>query len=83
MTTVGFGDITPHTDLGKLISSAMMLMGWGTLAVPTGIVTAEFAHRRNQEFVAKKNLRCLLYRRSRNNESILQALRYSFSDPEN
>jgi voltage-gated potassium channel len=54
MTTVGFGDITPHTDLGKLISSAMMLMGWGTLAVPTGIVTAEFANRRNQEFVAKK-----------------------------
>jgi len=54
MTTVGFGDITPHTDLGKLISSVMMLMGWGTLAVPTGIVTAEFAHRRNQEFVAKK-----------------------------
>jgi voltage-gated potassium channel len=55
MTTVGFGDITPHTDLGKLISSAMMLMGWGTLAVPTGIVTAEFAHRRNQTFIAKKS----------------------------
>ena len=54
MTTVGFGDITPHTDLGKLISSAMMLMGWGTLAVPTGIVTAEFAHRRNQMSIAKK-----------------------------
>jgi voltage-gated potassium channel len=55
MTTVGFGDITPHTDLGKLISSAMMLMGWGTLAVPTGIVTAEFAHRRNQMAIAKKS----------------------------
>jgi len=55
MTTVGFGDITPHTDLGKLISSAMMLMGWGTLAVPTGIVTAEFAHRRNQKLIAKKS----------------------------
>ena len=55
MTTVGFGDITPHTDLGKLISSAMMLMGWGTLAVPTGIVTAEFSHRRNQLFVAKRS----------------------------
>ncbi|WP_114968580.1 ion transporter [Rhodoferax ferrireducens] len=41
MTTVGFGDITPKTDLGRLISSAMMLLGWGTLAVPTGIVTAE------------------------------------------
>ena len=41
MTTVGFGDITPKTDLGRLLASAMMLMGWGVLAVPTGIVTAE------------------------------------------
>lgn len=41
MTTVGFGDITPHTDLGRLLASVMMLMGWGVLAVPTGIVTAE------------------------------------------
>ena len=43
MTTVGFGDITPKTDLGRFISSIMMLMGWGTLAVPTGIVTAEMS----------------------------------------
>jgi voltage-gated potassium channel len=42
MTTVGFGDITPKTDLGRVVASAMMLLGWGTLAVPTGIVTAEF-----------------------------------------
>lgn len=48
MTTVGFGDITPQTDLGKLIASAMMLMGWGTLAVPTGIVTSEMALRRDR-----------------------------------
>jgi voltage-gated potassium channel len=41
MTTVGFGDITPHTDLGRLVASLVMLLGWGTLAVPTGIVTAE------------------------------------------
>ena len=41
MTTVGFGDITPHTDLGRFLASLMMLMGWGVLAVPTGIVTAE------------------------------------------
>jgi voltage-gated potassium channel len=46
MTTVGFGDITPKTDLGRLIASAMMLLGWGTLAVPTGIVTAEMTARR-------------------------------------
>jgi voltage-gated potassium channel len=42
MTTVGFGDITPQTDLGRMIASLMMLLGWGTLAVPTGIVSAEF-----------------------------------------
>ncbi|MBS0341436.1 MAG: ion transporter [Proteobacteria bacterium] len=46
MTTVGFGDITPHTDLGRVIASTMMLLGWGTLAVPTGIVSAEFSSRR-------------------------------------
>lgn len=46
MTTVGFGDITPRTELGRLISSVMMLLGWGTLAVPTGIVTAEMTARR-------------------------------------
>jgi voltage-gated potassium channel len=46
MTTVGFGDITPQTDVGKLIASVMMLMGWGTLAVPTGIVTAEISRSR-------------------------------------
>ena len=46
MTTVGFGDITPKTDFGRLIASAMMLLGWGTLAVPTGIVTAEMTYAR-------------------------------------
>jgi voltage-gated potassium channel len=48
MTTVGFGDITPKTDLGRFIASLMMLMGWGVLAVPTGIVTAEITTRRMQ-----------------------------------
>ena len=48
ITTVGFGDITPKTDLGRLIASVMMLMGWGTLAVPTGIVTAEMTFRRQR-----------------------------------
>lgn len=47
MTTVGFGDITPKTDLGRFITSFMMLVGWGTLAVPTGIVTAEMTVRRH------------------------------------
>jgi voltage-gated potassium channel len=46
MTTVGFGDITPKTELGRFIASVMLLLGWGTLAVPTGIVTAEMTLRR-------------------------------------
>jgi len=46
MTTVGFGDITPKTNVGRFIASCMMLMGWGILAVPTGIVTAEITARR-------------------------------------
>jgi voltage-gated potassium channel len=41
VTTVGFGDITPKTDSGRFLASVMMMFGWGILAVPTGIVSAE------------------------------------------
>jgi voltage-gated potassium channel len=54
MTTVGFGDITPRTDLGRFIASFMMLMGWGILAVPTGIVTAEMTARRAGRLVTTR-----------------------------
>jgi voltage-gated potassium channel len=46
MTTVGYGDITPHTTAGRVIASVMMLVGWGILAVPTGIVSAEMTAQR-------------------------------------
>ncbi|MCB2107845.1 MAG: ion transporter [Rhodobacteraceae bacterium] len=60
MTTVGFGDVTPETDLGRFISSIMMLLGWGTLAVPTGIVSAEFtAHRLAGEPTTRTCHKCL------------------------
>lgn len=59
VTTVGFGDITPKTDLGRFIASFMMLLGWGILAVPTGIVTAEMAaQRRSQVFAAPTTRTC-------------------------
>ncbi|MFT5423723.1 MAG: voltage-gated potassium channel [Phycisphaerales bacterium] len=41
MTTVGYGDITPQTPVGKMLASAIMIMGYGIIAVPTGIITAE------------------------------------------
>ncbi len=59
MTTVGFGDITPKTDLGRFITSIMMLMGWGTLAVPTGIVTAELASSRNEKITTRTCKECM------------------------
>ncbi|WP_216251221.1 ion transporter [Polynucleobacter sp. AM-26B4] len=59
MTTVGFGDITPKTDLGRFITSIMMLMGWGTLAVPTGIVTAELASSRTEQITTRTCKECM------------------------
>jgi voltage-gated potassium channel len=43
MTTVGFGDITPHTTLGQILTSLIMLVGYSIIAVPTGIFAAELA----------------------------------------
>ena len=43
MTTVGYGDIAPQTALGKILASAIMIMGYGIIAVPTGIVSVELA----------------------------------------
>ncbi len=42
LTTVGFGDITPITNFGKFLSTIVMILGYAILAVPTGIISAEF-----------------------------------------
>lgn len=41
MATVGFGDITPHTPLGQFITTLIIIVGYGIIAVPTGIYAAE------------------------------------------
>lgn len=43
VTTVGYGDMVPHTVLGKFISSIAMIIGYGIIAVPTGIITVEMS----------------------------------------
>ena len=48
LTTVGYGDISPITNLGQAIAAMVMIMGYGLIAVPTGIVTSEIT------FAAKK-----------------------------
>ena len=41
MTTVGYGDIAPQTVIGQVLASGLMILGYGIIAVPTGIVSAE------------------------------------------
>ena len=41
LTTVGYGDISPQTSLGQALASCVMILGFGIIAIPTGIVTAE------------------------------------------
>lgn len=43
LTTVGYGDITPLTDLGRAVASLIMITGYSIIAVPTGIVTVELS----------------------------------------
>ena len=48
LTTVGFGDIAPSTPLGQFIASLVMIMGYGIIAVPTGIVSAEYVSEKKR-----------------------------------
>ncbi len=45
LTTVGYGDTIPITHAGKFLASIVMILGYGVIAVPTGIVTAEISSR--------------------------------------
>ena len=58
MTTVGYGDIAPITPIGKAIASFIMIMGYGIIAVPTGIVTAELSKNRKSKNVKNNCPRC-------------------------
>lgn len=50
LTTVGYGDISPVTPLGQFLASAIMILGYSIIAVPTGIVTAEISrHKKNSD----------------------------------
>jgi voltage-gated potassium channel len=57
LTTVGYGDISPATPLGQLIASILMIMGYGIIAVPTGIVSAEYSRR--DEYVHVNTQACI------------------------
>ncbi|SHM35428.1 voltage-gated potassium channel [Cyclobacterium lianum] len=48
LTTVGYGDISPNTDLGQFMASIIMLLGYAIIAVPTGIVTSEMTFAKSK-----------------------------------
>ncbi len=66
MTTVGYGDIVPHTTIGKIISAALILLGYSLIIVPTGFVSAELSNQRAGEILEPfpcPNCRASLHRR--------------------
>lgn len=58
LTTVGYGDISPQTILGQLLSSLIMIIGYGIIAVPTGIVTVELAQAFKRQISTQACLEC-------------------------
>lgn len=54
MTTVGYGDLAPVTLLGRCLSAVIMLLGYTIMAVPTGIVSAQFIHDKRHSSEDKK-----------------------------
>jgi len=54
ITTVGYGDIAPKTPLGEFLAAMMMILGYGLIAVPTGIVSVEISKAEKDKAVAVK-----------------------------
>ncbi|MBK9290894.1 MAG: ion transporter [Bacteroidetes bacterium] len=58
ITTVGFGDITPVTPLGKFLASLLMLVGYAIIAVPTGIITSEMTRQKKDQIISRACTSC-------------------------
>jgi voltage-gated potassium channel len=56
ITTVGYGDIAPATDLGQALASFIMILGYGIIAIPTGIVTTEMTKSKIKEGTVKAHV---------------------------
>ncbi len=55
LTTVGYGDLSPQTPFGKMLASVVMVIGYGIIAVPTGIVSVELAHATRQQRITRQS----------------------------
>lgn len=59
ITTVGYGDITPKTELGQAIAAFTMLLGYSIIAIPTGILTAEISQEMGRNRDLRRCANCL------------------------
>ncbi|WKK67243.1 ion transporter [Lutimonas zeaxanthinifaciens] len=55
LTTVGYGDIAPQTAIGQLMASLVMILGYGIIAIPTGIVSVEMARGKGEKINMNTN----------------------------
>ena len=55
LTTVGYGDLSPRTPFGQILASIVMIIGYGIIAVPTGIVTVELAEAARQRKLTRQS----------------------------
>ncbi|WP_336852535.1 ion transporter [Pseudescherichia vulneris] len=60
VTTVGYGDITPHSVAGRFVASVLILIGYSVIAIPTGILTAQMSNELQQKKRARRCPRCHL-----------------------
>lgn len=71
VTTVGYGDIAPQTTGGQLIATLAMLTGYAIIAVPTGIITAEFVAEQRAENYQRLRRACTHCSRSGHEEDAM------------
>jgi voltage-gated potassium channel len=55
LTTVGYGDLSPRTPIGQILASIVMIIGYGIIAVPTGIVTVELAQAARERKISRQS----------------------------
>jgi voltage-gated potassium channel len=55
LTTVGYGDLSPRTPVGQMLASFVMIIGYGIIAVPTGIVSVELAQAARQQNITAQS----------------------------
>ena len=53
LTTVGYGDISPQTNIGQMLAACIMILGYSIIAVPTGIVTVELSQLSSKKKAAQ------------------------------